>query len=235
MSLFWGNIPAAGSIINSVAVIAGSIAGLLLRSRLPKRYIEMAFQVLGLFTLFLGFFMAQKTSNFLILIFSMVGGALIGEAINLDKAFSRFSERISEKFRTSGESVAQGFLTASLLFCMGSMAILGAIEEGLGHYPNLLITKSFMDGISSIALSASLGSGVLIASIPVLLYQGGITLLAGHLQPYLSEAIINEVTAAGGLMLIALGISILDIRRFRVANMLPALLVAGVLASVFCK
>lgn len=233
MSFFIGDIPASGSIVNCAAVIVGSSIGLLFRSKLPQRFIDMAFQVLGLFTLFLGFLMAQKTSNFLILIFSMVGGAIIGEALDLDSRFARFSDGISQKFKSSGPTFAEGFLTATLLFCMGSMAILGAIEEGLGNYPNLLIAKSLLDGISSLALATSLGGGVLIAAFPVLLYQGSITLLASTLQPILSEGVINEISAAGGLMLIALGLSILEIKRFRVTNMLPALILAGILASYF--
>ncbi|ADE56385.1 MULTISPECIES: DUF554 domain-containing protein [Aminobacterium] len=233
MNFFIGNIPASGSIVNCLAVIVGSTLGLLFRSRLPQRYINMAFQVLGLFTLFLGFLMAQKTANFLILVFSMVGGGMIGEALDLDGRFSRFSEKVSQRFKTSGQSFAEGFLTSTLLFCIGSMAILGAIEEGLGLYPNLLITKSLLDGVSSLALATSLGGGVLLSAFSVLFYQGGLTLLASSLQPILSESVINEISAAGGLMLIALGLSLLEIKRFKVTNMLPALVIAAILGSFF--
>ena len=162
----------------------------------------MAFQVLGLFTLFLGFLMAQKTANFLILVFSMVGGGMIGEALDLDGRFSRFSEKVSQRFKTSGQSFAEGFLTSTLLFCIGSMAILGAIEEGLGLYPNLLITKSLLDGVSSLApRHFPLGRSIAFRLFRSF-YQGGLTLLASSLQPILSESVINEISAAEGLCLL---------------------------------
>jgi uncharacterized membrane protein YqgA involved in biofilm formation len=126
-------------------------------------------------------------------------------------------------------------VTAFLLFCMGSMTVLGAIEEGLGGRPNLLAAKSVLDGFASLALAASLGVGVLFSVFPLFIYQGGLTLLAGSLHAVMSDAVVNEVSAAGGLILIGLGITILEIKRLKVLNMLPALVFAGVLAAVFLK
>ena len=130
---------------------------------------------------------------------------------------------------------AEGLVTAFLLFCMGSMTVLGAIEEGLGGRPNLLAAKSVLDGFASLALASSLGVGVLFSVIPLFIYQGGLTLLAGSFHAVLSDVVVNEISAAGGLILVGLGITILEIKQLKVLNMLPALVFAGVLAAVFLR
>jgi len=219
-----------GSIVNAGAVILGSTIGLLVHSRLPDRITKVAFHGVGLFTLFLGLYMALKTANFIILIFSILIGSIIGGVIDIDKYPNRFSEYLKKKLKIKNESFSEGLITAFLLFCIGSMTILGAIEEGLGGYPHLLFAKSVMDGFSSIALSATLGIGVMFSAIPLLIYQVGLTLFANLFQNILSPSVINEITAVGGLILIGLGINILEIKKLKVINMLPALIVAGVLA-----
>jgi uncharacterized protein len=263
-----------GTLINVGAVIAGSLVGLLFHARLPKRLTAVAFQGIGLFTLYIGFTMAAKTKNLLILVFSIVLGAIAGELIDIDKWLNRFGEWLMTRLQRGGihhqdtktpssrstdgtpdsgsgplslgafvvspsdsgrSRFAEGLVTAFLLFCMGSMTVLGAVEEGLGGRPNLLAAKSVLDGFASIALAASFGIGVLFSVIPLLLYQGGLTLAAGALHAVMSDAIVNEVSAAGGLILIGLGITILEIKRLKVLNMLPALVIAGVLAGVFLR
>jgi len=240
-----------GTLINVAAVIAGSLVGLFFHARLPKRFTTVAFQSIGLFTLFIGFTMAAKTKSLLVLVFSIVLGAITGELLDIDRLLNRFGEWLRKRLERkgihhqdtkvqSGESpdrsrFAEGLVTAFLLFCMGSMTVLGAIEEGLGGRPNLLAAKSVLDGFASLALAASLGIGVLFSVIPLLIYQGGLTLLAGSLHAVMSDAIVNEVSAAGGLILIGLGITILEIKQLRVLNMLPALVFAGVLAAVFLR
>ena len=219
-----------GSIVNAGAVILGSTIGLLVHSRLPDRITKVAFHGVGLFTLFLGLYMALKTANFIILIFSILIGSIIGGVIDIDKYPNRFSEYLKKKLKIKNESFSEGLITAFLLFCIGSMTILGAIEEGLGGYPHLLFAKSVMDGFSSIALSATLGIGVMFSAIPLLIYQVGLTLFANLFQNILSPSVINEITAVGGLILIGLGINILEIKKLKFINMLPALIVAGVLA-----
>lgn len=222
-----------GTLINAAAVIVGGAVGLLIHTRMPKKIVHICFQAIGLFTLFLGVNMAFKTSQFLILIFSVVMGSIIGEWIDLDRQLHRFSGWLKRKVKSNNAKFSDGFVTSFLLFCMGSMAILGAIEEGLGNTPNLLLAKSLLDGFSSIALAASMGIGVLFAAVPLVLYQGGLTLFATFVEPYLTEAIINELTAVGGLLLIGLGINLLEIKTIKVTNMLPALIIAVVLASIF--
>jgi len=263
-----------GTLLNVGSVIAGSLIGLFFHARLPKRLTTVAFQGIGLFTLFIGFTMAAKTKSLLVLVFSIVLGAITGELLDIDRLLNRFGEWLRKRLERKGihhkdtkaqnegipnsgpdsgsgpsclgvlvvddsgpgrSRFAEGLVTAFLLFCMGSMTVLGAIEEGLGGRPNLLAAKSVLDGFASLTLAASLGIGVLFSVIPLFIYQGGLTLLAGSLHAVMSDAVVNEISAAGGLILIGLGITILEIRRLRVLNMLPALVFAGVLAAVFLR
>lgn len=222
-----------GTIVNVATVLAGSTLGLLFHRRLPEKITGIVFQGIGLFTLFLGFSMASKTSNFLIMIFSIVIGSIIGELLSLDSVLDKFSDRLKNRIGSKNDKFSEGLIAAFLLFCMGSMTILGAFEEGLGNSPNLLYAKSLLDGFSSIALSAGLGIGVMFSAIPLLIYQGGLTLFAGWLGEFFSDIVINEMSAVGGLMLIGLGISILEIKSIKVINMTPGLLVAIILAIIF--
>ena len=222
-----------GTIINAIAVIIGSFLGLILRSKLPKRITNTAFHGVGLFTIILGIIMAIKTSNFLIMIFSIVIGALVGEIIDIDKWINIFGEWLKKIFKVKNERFSEGFITAFLLYCMGSMTILGAIEEGLGGTPNLLVAKSVLDGFSSIILAATMGIGVLFSFIPLLLFQGGLTLLASNMQNILTGSIINELSAVGGILLLGLGITILDIKKIKILNMLPSLIIVVILTYFF--
>ena len=222
-----------GTIINVIAVVIGSFLGLILRSKLPKRITNTAFHGVGLFTIILGIIMAIKTSNILIMIFSIVIGALVGEIIDIDKWINIFGEWLKKNFKGKNERFSEGFITAFLLYCMGSMTILGAIEEGLGGIPNLLVAKSVLDGFSSIILAATMGIGVLFSFIPLLLFQGGLTLLASNMQNILTGSIINELSAVGGILLLGLGITILDIKKIKIINMLPSLIIVVILTYFF--
>lgn len=222
-----------GTLINAAAVIAGSSIGLIIHSRLPKKITTITFQAMGLFTLFLGIDMAMKTNEFLLMIFSIVPGSIVGEWIDIDKYLLKFSNYLKRKVGSDNNKFSEGFITSFMLFCVGSMTILGAIEEGLGGKPNLLLAKSVLDGFSSIALSAALGIGVMFSAIPLLLFQGGLTLFAGFLENYLSDPIINELTGVGGLLLIGLGLNILEIKKLKITNMLPSLVIIVILAYFF--
>jgi len=222
-----------GTLVNVGTVMLGSSLGLLLHTRLPRKLIVIVFQVIGLFTLFLGFSMALKTANFLIMIFSGAIGAVIGELCQIERGINRLGGNLKRRLKSDNDKFAEGLVTAFLLFCMGSMTILGAFEEGLGGKPNLLLAKSLLDGFSSMALAAGLGVGVLLAVVPLLIYQGGLTLLAGLLGDILTTPIVNEMTAVGGLLLIGLGLTILEIKIVKVVNMLPSLVVAIILAGIF--
>jgi uncharacterized protein len=218
-----------GTLVNAAAILAGGTAGLIIHSRLPARYTKIVFQGIGIFTVFLGFSMALKTGNYLVMIFSIVLGSITGELIDIDEKINSFSEWIKKHTGSSNARFSEGMVTAFLLFCMGSMTILGAFEEGLGNNPSLLYAKSVLDGVSSIALAAAMGAGVLFSVVPLIIYQGGLTLFAAKLGNLMSEPVMNELTAVGGLLLIGLGIGILDIKKIKILNMLPALLFAVLL------
>ena len=222
-----------GTLINAGAIIVGSTAGMLLNARLPRRVTDIVFQGLGLFTLYVGFSMASRTSHMLLMIFSIVLGSILGELMGLESGMERVSEKLKTRLKSSNEKFTEGMITAFLLYCMGSMTILGAFEEGLGGEPNLLLAKSVLDGFSSVALASALGLGVLFSVIPLLIYQGGLTILAAQLEDLLTEVVVDELSAVGGLLLIGLGINILEIKRLRIMNMLPALVIIVVLTLIF--
>lgn len=222
-----------GTLINAGAIVVGSTAGLILHSRLPRRVTDIVFQGLGLFSLFIGFNMAMRTSHMLLMIFSIVLGSIFGELMSLEAGMEKLSENLKTRLKSSNEKFTEGMITAFLLYCMGSMTILGAFEEGLGGEPNLLLAKSVLDGFSSVALASALGIGVLFSILPLLVYQGGLTLLAAQLQEVFTELVIDELSAVGGLLLIGLGINLLEIKRLRIMNMLPALVIIVVLTLMF--
>ncbi len=222
-----------GTFVNVGAVILGSIIGIVLRNKLPEKLTTIAFQAIGLFTIFLGITMAFKTEHYLILIFSLILGSIIGQLLDIDAWLTRISESLKKKWHSKNDKFSEGLVTAFLLFCMGSMTILGAIEEGLGGNPNLLLAKSLLDGFASIALAAALGFGVMLSVIPLLVYQGGLTLCARLFEQSVTLPIINELTAVGGIILIGLGISILEIKKLKVINMLPSLVIVVILTIIF--
>jgi len=222
-----------GTLINAAAIILGSVLGLIFHARISKQYIKIVFQAIGLFTLFVGIAMALKTENYLLMICSIVIGSLIGTSIKLEDQINKFSDFVQTKVKSDNSKFSEGLVSAFLLYCMGSMTILGAFEEGLGNPPNLLLAKSLMDGIASIALTAGLGIGVMFSVIPLLIYQGGLTLFAALMNKHMSELMINELSAVGGLLLIGMGLNILEITKIKVINMIPTLLVIIVLVYFF--
>jgi len=215
-----------GTIVNVAAVIAGSTIGLLVGARLPKKITTSVFNSMGLFTMFLGVYMALKGQNFMVMVFSLILGTIVGELINIENGTESLSEKLKNRLKLGNPKFTEGMLTAFLLFCMGSMTILGAIDEGVGNGSEILLTKSLMDGFSSIALASAFGIGVTFSVIPLLIFQGGITLIAWWLGEFFPEVIINDLTAVGGILLIGLGVNILDLKHIKIMNMLPALLFA---------
>lgn len=218
-----------------MAVIAGSLVGLLVHNRLPPHLSGAAFEAIGIFTLYLGCAMALRGEKILLMILSIVLGAILGTLLNLDHHMNRFSQLLKNRLRIGTGRFSEGLTTAFLLFCMGSMTVLGAIEEGLGQTPNLYFAKSLLDGIAAIALTAGLGIGVMFAALPLFIYQSGLTLLARGLTNVLTPAITNELTAVGGLILLGVGINLLEIRRLKVINLLPALLIVVLLGMILRK
>jgi len=224
-----------GTIVNFFTVIAGSAIGLIVHSKLPERYIKIVFQGIGLFTLLIGIQMGLKTQNLLIMVFSIILGSITGEFFNIETNTNKLAEILKKKVKSKNDKFTEGLITSFLLFCMGSMSVLGCIQEGLGGSPDLLFAKSALDGFSSIALASSMGIGVMFSAIPLLIYQGGLTLFASFLQHILTAQVVNELTSVGGLLLLGLGINLLEIKKIKVLNMLPALLYAAILAYFFIK
>ncbi len=222
-----------GTIINVIAVIIGSLLGLLFHARLPQRFVDTLFQGIGLFTLALGVFMALKAEEWILVILSIIVGGLIGELLRLEELFERLSTRIGKRFNVGGERFNKGLLTAFLLFCMGSMTVLGAIEEGMGGRPDLYYIKSLMDGISSIALASGLGIGVLFSVVPLFLYQAGLTIMANWFGTFMPELMISGISASGGVLLIGLGLNILNITKLKILNLLPALIMIVIFTQLF--
>ncbi|MBN1462497.1 MAG: DUF554 domain-containing protein [Paludibacteraceae bacterium] len=212
-----------GTLINTGAVILGSSIGLLLKQNLPEKYKQVFFQVVGLFTMLLGISMAIKLESPLLVVFSLILGGFVGEWLNLDNKSQSLGNRLKKRFKLKNEKFTEGFVTGFLLFCMGSMSILGAIEEGFGKTSDILLIKSLMDGFSSVILASTLGIGVLFSSLTVLLFQGGITLLVMLLGKDIPAEIISGITTVGGIILLALGFHLLEIKRFKVINLLPSL------------
>lgn len=224
-----------GTIVNVIAIFLGCSVGFILKSRFPEKIGKIVMQALGLASLLIGAQMALKTNNILLVIFSLVIGGVIGEIIDIEEGLERFGERVKLKFKSNdtSERFVEGFVTASLLYCVGSMAIMGALKEGLSGNPDILYAKSLLDGVTSLAFTAAMGIGVLFSVIPVFLYQGGITLLARLIKDFLSPEIINEMTAVGGILILGIGFGLLEIRKIKVGNLLPAILVAALLAAIF--
>ena len=224
-----------GTIVNVIAIFLGCSVGFILKSRFPEKIGKVVMQALGLASLLIGAQMALKTNNILLVIFSLGIGGVIGEIIGIEEGLERFGERVKLKFKTNdtSERFVEGFVTASLLYCVGSMAIMGALKEGLSGNPDILYAKSLMDGVTSLAFTAAMGIGVLFSVIPVFLYQGGITLLSRLIKDFLSPEIINEMTAVGGILILGIGFGLLEIRKIKIGNLLPAILVAALLAAIF--
>jgi len=222
-----------GSIVNALAIIFGSVLGCWLQSRFPERIRAIVFQGLGLCVMLIGIQMALKVDNILIVIFSILLGGISGELLRLDTLFERLGNRFKAVIKSDNAQFTDGLITASLIFCIGAMAIVGSLEEGIRGNPTILYTKAILDGFASIALAASYGSGVLFSFIPVFLYQGSMTIGAGFFQQYFSDPMIAQVTACGGLLIIGIAINLLELTEIRLANLLPALGYVVVLTAIF--
>ncbi|GHT61659.1 membrane protein [Bacteroidia bacterium] len=213
-----------GTLVNTGAVIAGSSIGLIFKKNLPEKYQTIYFQGVGLFTLVYGITMALVISSPLLVILSLVAGGFFGVRMQLEKRAEQLGDYIQLKIRIKNDRFTEGLITSFLLFCVGSMTILGAIEEGFGKTSDILLTKSIMDFFSAIMLASGLGAGVLFSAIPLLLFQGGITLLVSVAGKDIPPEIVSELTVVGGIVLIGLSFNLLKIKKIEIINLLPALL-----------
>lgn len=222
-----------GTFVNTAAILAGGGIGLLLKKGLPEKLADALMKALGLCTLYIGISGCLAGKNTLVLILSMVFGTLIGELLDLDGKIKRLGGFLENKFRrdktadagkNGKTSLAEGFVTASLLFCVGAMAIVGSLQSGLSGQHETLFAKSVLDFTAAIVFASSLGAGVLLSSGLVFLYQGSITLLARFLKPFLTEPVIAEMNCAGNVILIGLALNMLGITKLKVMNFVPAIL-----------
>lgn len=216
-----------GTIINVAAILAGSTLGVSLGSKLPENFRTTVLNGLGLVTSLIGLQMALQTQNVLVLLAAILCGGLVGEILKIsDRIDSMGAFLQSSLSKGNASRFSEAFVTASLVFCVGPMAILGSIQDGLSGDYSLLTVKSMLDGFASIAFSASLGWGVGFSALSILLYQGAITLFAGLFEKILTQAMITEMTAAGGLIILGIGLKLLNMKEMRLANFLPALALA---------
>lgn len=226
-----------GTVINVITVIAGGTLGTLLGERMPPRIRQIVMQGVGLVTLAVGMSMAITTKNFLLVLLSIVLGGILGEWWGLEERLDRAGEWLETRaarfpFLAQGE-FTKGFVTASLVFCVGPMTILGSIQDGLSGDYTLLAIKSVLDGFSALAFAASMGMGATFSAVTVLVYQGVLTLGASLFQNVLTDTIVTEMTATGGVMILGIGLLLLEIRRVRVANFLPALAIVPLLVTLW--
>ncbi|WP_026894495.1 DUF554 domain-containing protein [Clostridiisalibacter paucivorans] len=214
-----------GTVINSVAIILGGFIGLLIKNGLKDRFKTIIMQGISLSVITTGLMGALKSENFLLVIISIVIGSIIGEGINIDNKLNTLGNWLESKFGRRDTEFSKGFVTASLIFCVGAMAIMGALESGLTGSHQTLFVKSALDGVSSIIFASTFGIGVIFSSISVFIYQGVITMLASIIKPFLTPNIINEMSAIGGILIMGIGINVLELKRINVANMLPAIFI----------
>lgn len=232
-----------GTILNVVAILVGGTLGIFFGSRLPERLRQTVMAGMGLFVLAIGVQMFLNTKNSLVVLGSLVFGIILGEWWRIEDGIRWVGRMLEQRVMPGGNGVVdhaarqerfvRGFFTASLLFCVGPIAILGSIQDGLSGNYHLLAVKSVLDGFAALAFASTLGVGVLFSALPILIYQGGISLAAAQLQRVVSDSMMNEMTATGGVLLIAIAVnSLLELKQIRAGNFLPALVIAPLIVAL---
>jgi len=238
-------MPGLGTAINVATIIAGTGVGLLVGGRIPERARTTVLQSVGLVVLVVGVSQALRSDNIVFPLVSVVIGALVGEAVGIEDRLESLGDRIRRRVERPPDTApneapeentfVEGFVAASLLFCVGPLAVLGSIADGLEGDIGLLAVKAALDGLVSIVFAATLGWGVAFSALPVLVYQGALTLLAGSADSVLSERMVLEGTATGGIMVLGISMRLLDLKQVRVGSLLPALVIAPVLVALFAR
>jgi len=223
-----------GVIINVITVLIGSSVGLLFKKGIPEKVSSAAMTGLGACTLYIGISGSLSGENVLILIGSVVLGAIVGTLLNIDDNINKLAEKVEDRFKKEGDniSIAEGLVSATLLFCVGSMTVTGSIQAGLTGDNSILITKATLDLVSSMMLASSLGIGVLLSALAVFIIQGGLVLLAGLISPLMSTGAINEMTCAGSILIVMIGLNLMGISKIKVADFLPAIIFAPLIYNL---
>lgn len=211
-----------GNIVNAAAIIAGALVGLLCRGGIPERYNKTVVHAISLAVLVIGIRGAMKSDALLVIILSLALGSLLGEFLKIEERLVTFGKLLEKRFSGDDEGFYKGFVTATLLFCVGSMGIVGALESGLAGNHQTLFAKASLDGIFSIILASSMGIGVLFSSFPVLIYQGSITLAAVFIKPYLQPDVVAQMSAVGGVLIMAIGFNFVTDAKIRIGSMIPS-------------
>ena len=223
-----------GTIVNAVTIIFGTLLGNSLKDRFSENIKNTVMHGLSLTVMLIGLSMAIKTENLLIVTLSMVIGGILGEALKIEDGLNKFGAGLESRFSGDDGNFTRAFVSASLIYCVGAMAVLGSIQSGLEGNHSILFVKSILDGVSAVVFSSSMGIGVAFAALPVFLYQGAITLAAAYIKAFLTDAIVIEMSATGGLLIFAIGLNMLGLNvTIKVGNLLPAIFVAVVLAMIF--
>lgn len=212
-----------GVIINVMAISLGGLTGFMLGKRFPQKIEKTVMSTLGLIVTIIGLQMALETQNVLIMTLSLILGGLLGELLNIENNLLSWGKAVEGKFKNQKGNLANAFVFATLLYGIGAMAIMGSLESGLTGKHSILLTKALLDGVTAIAFSATMGIGISFSAIPILVYQGALVFLAQNVAPYLTAAVINELTAVGGVLIIAIGLNILRLIELPIANLLPAI------------
>ncbi|SHF02644.1 hypothetical protein SAMN02745218_01299 [Desulfofundulus australicus DSM 11792] len=222
-----------GTFINVAAICTGALLGALFKKGIPQRVGDTVMQGLGLAVILVGAQMALQTRNPLIVIGSLALGGVAGAGLDIEGRLESLGRRIEARFGRSGEGgLAYAFVTTSLIFCVGAMAVMGSIEDGLTGNPRTLIAKAMLDGIAAVIFASTMGIGVFFSAIPVFIYQGSITLAARLVGAGLSPWVVSELTATGGLLIVAIGLNLLQVTRIKVGNLLPAIFIAAIITAV---
>ncbi|GFK92209.1 putative membrane protein YdfK [Fundidesulfovibrio magnetotacticus] len=218
-----------GTLANAGAIVAGSLVGLLMHGRFPENVKKIVFQGLGLAVLVIGLQMALAFDRPLLMVFSLVLGGICGELLRIEDRLESMGERLKALARSRNALFTEGFVAASLIYCVGSMAILGSIDDGLRQDPTILFTKATLDGFASIPLASTYGVGVMFSAVPILLYQGAITLAAGSVREFATPQLLAQLSSVGGFLILSIGVNLLGLARIKVGNLLPALAWAAAL------
>ncbi|HHW44212.1 MAG TPA: DUF554 domain-containing protein [Desulfotomaculum sp.] len=222
-----------GTLINVATICAGASLGALLKKGIPERIGDTVIQGLGLAVVLVGTQMALQTRNPLIVIGSLALGGAAGSGLDIEGRLEALGKKLEARFGgAAGNGLARAFVTASLVFCVGAMAVMGSIEDGLTGNPRTLVAKAMLDGIAAAIFASTMGVGVIFSAVPVLVYQGGITLAARFAGPFLSPWMVAELSATGGLLILAIGLNMLLSARIKVGNLLPAIFVAAIITAV---
>ncbi len=233
MNEFFRNIPAGGTVFNSLTVFIGSLLGLTVGKFIPEKSQSSIFNCMGLFTLYVGINMTLNTKHSIAVLLSLVLGTITGEFLGIENKLNNLGDTLKAKLHAEDSKFTQGFVTASLLFCVGSMAIIGAFEDGIRHNPELLMTKGIMDGIISIVFAGSFGIGVFFSILPLVIYQGTLTFIAIWAEPFITPDMYANISGLGGLMIMGIGLNLLNIKKLNLGDMLPGLIYVIFLTKLF--